>query len=231
MATQNALPQGANASFTLKDWLEMAVRNNIDDPTIYEYLSPPLPANLVNRWMGRIDRIENAQKPAGVTAAAWRGKKSAMKGHAFERLITAILRTVRFFESWRNVGTTTNEIDVLVQIGMGCQISPVIRQWGTHFICECKLVAGSINATWVGKLNTVLELHNAQVGILVAAKGPPKGKVKTQIHILTLKTQPSTIVCVSLDDLEDCQNGGSFLRLIATRYLEVRTGAGALIAG
>ena len=66
---------------------------------------------------------------------------------------------------------------------------------------------------------------------LVAAKGPPKGKVKTQIHILTLKTQPSTIVCVSLDDLEDCQNGGSFLRLIATRYLEVRTGAGALIAG
>jgi len=69
------------------------------------------------------------------------------------------------------------------------------------------------------------------VGILVAAKGPPKGKVKTQIHILTLKTQPSTIVCVSLDDLEDCQNGGSFLRLIATRYLEVRTGAGALIAG
>jgi hypothetical protein len=48
---------------------------------------------------------------------------------------------------------------------------------------------------------------------------------------LTLKAQPSTIVCVSLDDLQDCQNGGSFLRLIATRYLEVRTGAGALIAG
>lgn len=231
MATQNVVPQNANAPFNLQQWLDMAVSNNVDDISIYQYLSPPLPANLVTRWLARIEKIENSPKPQGVTFAVWRGKISKTKGRAFERLIGSILKTVRFFKSWKNVSTTTNELDVLVEIGMGCQISPVIREWGTHFICECKLVAGSINATWVGKLNTVLETHNARVGVLVASKGPPKGKVKTQIHVLTVKMQPTFIVCVSLEDLKACQSGGNFLRLITARYLETTAGASALISG
>jgi hypothetical protein len=230
MATPNVVAQEANPNFNLQQWLEMAASNDVDEIAIYEFLSPPLPANLVSRWLNRIQRIENAPKPDNASAAQWRGKISKAKGHAFERLIVAILKTVRFFKSWKNVTTTVNEIDILVEIGMGCQISPVLRQWGTHFICECKLVADSINATWIGKLNTVLETHNSNVGVLVAAKGPPRGKAKTQIHILTLMSPPRVIVCISRADLEACQNGGNFLRLITARYLEARTGATALVS-
>ncbi|HWA95680.1 MAG TPA: hypothetical protein VG844_13845 [Terracidiphilus sp.] len=231
MATNGLAVGGTNDRFSFQDWLEMAANNEVDDEAIYEYLSPPLPENLVNRWLARISKIENAQRPNNVKLKEWRGRISRAKGRAFERLIIAILKTVRFFESWNNVGTTTNEIDVLVEIGMGCQISPVIREWGTHFICECKLTRDSINATWVGKLNTVLETHNAKVGVLVAAKGPPKGKVWTQIHILSVKQPPCVIVCISLDDLIECQGAGSFLRLVTRRYLEVKVGAANLISG
>jgi hypothetical protein len=230
MGTQNATP-GPNGNFNLQQWLEMAVTNDVDDIAIYEFLCPPLPPKFVTRWLQRIQKIEDAPRPNGVSVAVWRGKKSKIKGHAFEKLIGSILRTIRFFTSLKNVATTTNEIDVLVEIGMGCQISPVIREWGSHFICECKLVPEGINATWIGKLNTVLETHKAKVGVLVAAKGPPKGKVKTQIHVLAVKAQPCVIVCVSLDDLKTCEAGTNFLRLITTRYLEVETGALALISG
>jgi hypothetical protein len=96
-------------------------------------------------------------------------------------------------------------------------------------LCECKLVNTGINATWVGKLNSVLELHDSQVGILVSSHGGPKGKVKTQIHMHAFKTPPRVIVCISLGELQECENGRNFLHLLSTRYVEVKTGATGLI--
>ena len=53
--------------------------------------------------------------------------------------------------------------DVVGQHATVCSVSPVIRQWGSHFIVECKLVNKSFNSTWVDKLNTVLDLHHCEV--------------------------------------------------------------------
>jgi hypothetical protein len=231
MATQNTAVPTPVTQFNLEQWLQMAAANEVDDLAIYEHLCPPLPPNLVTRWLARIAKIEGAPRPASMKPAEWRGKISRAKGHAFERMLASILKTVRFFNSWRNVTTTTNEIDLLVEIGMGCQISPIVRQWGSHFICECKLVADGVNATWIGKLNTVLQTHGASVGVLISSKGPPRGKVRTQIHILAVMNPPRVIVCVSLDDLRQCASGGNFLRLITARYLETKTGANGLITG
>jgi hypothetical protein len=75
----------------------------------------------------------------------------------------------------------------------------------------------------------VLELHGSEVGLLVSSHGPPKGKVKTQIHMHAFKTPPRVIVCISLAELQECENGQNFLRLISTRYIEAKTGATALI--
>ena len=228
MATNPAAP-AAPTNFTLDEWLAFAATNNLDDARIYDFLSEPLPPGTVTRWLARIDRITNAVKPSGVTAAKWRGRKNQIKGRAFEQMLAAVLRSVRFFSSWENVGTTTNEIDLLVQVGIGCQVSPVLRQWGSHFICECKLVNKGVNATWIGKLNTVLELHHSEVGVLVSAKGRPQGKVKTQMHILSIKSPPRIIISVNLDDLVECENGQNFLRLISTRFIETVSGAAGLI--
>lgn len=230
MAAISTLPQAADGTFTFERWIEMAINNDIDDDRIYQFLCPPLPPNHISRWIKRIQRIEEASKPPTVSASQWKGKKSRVKGRAFETLVASVLKTIRSFKTWKNVGTTTNEIDLLVQIGPGLQILPTIRQWGTHFVCECKLVKEGINATWIGKLNSVLELHQSEVGILISSQGPPRGKVKTQIYVHAFKTPPRVMVCISLEDLRQCENGTNFLRLISTRYLETKTGAASLVA-
>jgi len=220
---------GTPNTLTLDQWVKFALTNNIDDDVIYNYLSPPLPPNSVTRWLKRIDWIEKAPKPSGVAAATWAGKKSRLNGLAFEGLIKFIVGSVPSFTVWKNVTTTTNEIDVLVKVGLTIQVSPIVKQWGSHFLCECKLVKKNVNATWIGKLNSVLELHSAEVGILVSSQGSPKGKVKTQIHMHAFKTPPRIIVCISLDELKECENGKNFLRLVSTRYVEAKTGAASLI--
>jgi hypothetical protein len=221
--------QGLPDNLTLDQWIEFALQNNINDDLIYSYLSPPLAPNSVSRWLARIERIEKAARPHGTPAAKWSGKKNRLKGRAFEMMISSIIRSVPSFSVWKNVTTTTNEIDLLVKVGLAIQMSPVIRQWGGHFVCECKLVNKGVNATWIGKLNSVLELHASEVGVLVSSKGAPKGKAKTQIHMHAFKIPPRVMVCISLDELKQCENGQNFLRLISTRYIEARSGAAALI--
>jgi len=188
-----------------------------------------LPANSVSRWLVRIERIEQAPRPTGIPAAVWNGKKSKVKGQAFEGMMCTVFRSVPSFTVWKNVTTTTNEIDLLVKIGLAIQVSPIIRQWGSHFLCECKLVKKGVNATWIGKLNSVLELHGSEVGVLVSSQGSPRGRVKTQIHMHAFKIPPRVMVCISLDELKECENGKNFLRLISTRYIEAKSGAAALI--
>jgi hypothetical protein len=221
---------GSSPNITLEEWIEFGLTNKINEELLYGYLSPPLPPNSVSRWLGRIDRIENCLKPKRVKSAEWEGKRNKIKGHAFERMIHSIFKTVPSFTIWKNVTTTTNEIDLLIQIGLMIQASPIVRQWGSHFLCECKLVNQGINATWIGKLNSVLELHGSEVGILVSRHGAPKGKVKTQIHMHAFKTPPRVIICISLSELKECENGKNLLHLISTRYVEAKTGASALIA-
>ncbi len=53
--------------------------------------------------------------------------------------------------------------------------------------------------------------------------------MKTQIHMHAFKTPPRVIVCISLAELKECENGKNFLHLISTRYIEAKTGATLLI--
>src|ERR1700728_3163410 len=140
--------QPAPGNLTLEQWIDFAQKNNINDVLIDRFLCPPLPPNTVSRWLSRIERIEKAARPKGTPAAEWSGRKSRLKGRAFESMVQSIIKSVPSFSVWKNVTTTTNEIDLLVKVGSTIPVSPIIRQWGTHFLCECKLVDKSINATW-----------------------------------------------------------------------------------
>jgi hypothetical protein len=123
MATSSPIPSSPG-NLTLDQWIDFALNNQVSDDLIYNYLSPPLPANSVSRWLVRIERIEKATRPATVPAASWNGKKNKVKGDAFEALMRTVVRSVPSFTVWKNVTTTTNEIDLLVKIGLAIQVSP-----------------------------------------------------------------------------------------------------------
>jgi hypothetical protein len=116
-----SLPPGSPGNLTLDQWIDFALKNNVDDALIYGYLSPALPANSVSRWLARIERIENAARPKGTQATVWSGRKSKLKGLAFESMMRAVFASVPSFTVWKNVATTTNEIDLLVKIGLAVQ--------------------------------------------------------------------------------------------------------------
>src|SRR5260370_29860201 len=96
-------------------------------------------------------------KRKGVSKATWQGRQSKIKGAIFEELIDLVLKTAEPFETWQNVITTTSEIDILVKLGPSALIIPSLREWGTHFICECKYSSEYVSLQLVTNLNTVLQ--------------------------------------------------------------------------
>src|SRR5580765_3821584 len=218
---------------TLQDALDFMIRNDINDPEIYSFLSTPLDIAAVTKWLKRIDRV-NTMTPSSKRSfkKAFEGKINRLKGKYFEQLAGLILQTAKPFTSWHSVQSTTNELDWLIQIGPSGQHLPAMREWGTHLICESKLSKDYVNVTWVGKLNTVLQTHGASVGILISSKGMTnRGRgaaAKMTVRILSAMTPPRTIISFDLEDIRACTKGTNFLQLLSQRYVEARAGADRL---
>ena len=104
----------------------------VDDAKIYSFLSQVDTAR-VACWLSRLDRVVAAKKPddPSITDKKWTGRKNAIKGKIFERLVGAILCGIKGFDTWKDVTTTTNQLDMLVHLGPTAQFSPALREWGT----------------------------------------------------------------------------------------------------
>lgn len=212
--------------------------NCIDDPRIYEHLCPTPPKNLESLIRALERTIDATYKAPSAGAAAhkkrptkasFQSHQSAMKGKLFERIATELLKSIKCFEAYTNVHTSTNEIDILVTLGNSANWISTLRHWGTHFVCECKFHDKHISTNWVGKLNTVLTTHGAHVGILISKKGiAPIGRgtqIRHQLQLLAVAPPPHFIIPLDFADLRRCAAGENLLSLLSKRFVEVRTGA------
>jgi hypothetical protein len=217
---------------TLDQFLEFGIRHNIEDPRIYEYLTGPIDQAAIDEAVAKIDEINNRPKPSGMSAKSFESLKNQLKGDEFEKLVGLVLKTVKPFEAWNKVPTPLNELDWLVLLGPTANYHPSIREWGTHFICECKFGAQTVSVTWIGKLNTVLETHSATVGLLMSSKGiAKKGRssaVRYQLQMLAAKTPSRIIVCLNTEEIRSSLADRKFLQLITRRYVEAKVGAAPL---
>ena len=106
------------------------------------------------------------------------------------------------------------------------------REWGTHFLCECKFSHDHVSIQWVTNLNTVMQTHNARVGVLFATKGVSSrgngARAKRLIEDLSIMTPGRFILCVDSTDLKSVSQGQNFLWLISHRYMEVKANTGKL---
>jgi hypothetical protein len=222
----------ASSGVTVDELFKFLTQHQIDDEKIYKVLCGSLQYARYRQLVNRMKLVVNASKPDNVSTAKWQGRQNRIKGRIFERLIDLVLKAVEPFTTWTNVNTTTSELDILVQIGPSGGVIPSLREWGTHFISECKFSSEYVSIQWVTNLNTVLQSHNAGVGVLFSTRGTTNAgngkKALRQIEVLSVMTPARFIVCVDLWDLEVCANGFNFLKLLSHRYLEAKANAGRL---
>lgn len=213
---------------SLAEVLEYLFEHDADQEVLYSYLEQ-IDRERLRRVIGRLNRIETATiRRKGKTRKAFEGQRSSIKGKLYEDLVATVVNGVQFFTSWRNVQSSTNELDFLIMLGPKARWIPAMRGWGDHCICECKYHATHVSTNWVTKLNTVLQMHGAAVGILFSKKGvAPKGRgsqIRHTLQLLAAGPTPTFILCVDFDDLLACANGEKFCRMVSARYMEVQAG-------
>jgi hypothetical protein len=222
------------SSFTLDEWLDFGRRNNINDARIYDFLTGTIDQAAIDQRIAEINEIDVRPNPGGFTRQGWEGERNRLKGAAFEALGGLVLQTVRPFHAWHNIQTTTNEIDWLIELGPLAQHLPVMRDWGTHCICECKVGSQAVNVSWIGKLNTLMQTSGVSVGLLLCKKSiGTRGRASSariQLQILAAMTPSRVIICIDLEEMRNALAGRSFLQLIGRRFIELKVGANSLKA-
>ena len=213
---------------SLDAYLDFMVKHNIDDAKIYSHFAQ-IDVQRLGMLLRRLERVEDARPPRGRRATSFRAKQSNLKGRIYEQLVETLVSGVRCFETWTRVGSSTNELDILVVLGPSAKHVPAMRSWDTHCICECKYHSTYVQNDWVSKFNTVLQTHGAHVGLLFSRKGIASAgngvKIRTLLQMLANSASPTFIMSIDWNDLLECAGGKNFLQLISERFVEIRVGS------
>lgn len=224
------------SSDSLDFLIEQLALNDLDDEKIFAHFCT-VDKKKLKAKLKALQKISDLPYKAG---GKWPSKKSfesdrnARKGKIFERLAAELLRGIKCFGVSHNVHTSTNEIDILVGLGPSANFVPALKQWGTHFICECKFHQTHISTTWVDKLRGVMQKHGANASLLISKKGiaknGPGAGIRQSLQLYAAMTPSSYILPLDFEDLTNCVNGENLLQLINKRHIEIRTSTAILTA-
>lgn len=141
------------------------------------------------------------------------------KKETLEQLVKFISIKTNYFKVFENVKTTSNEIDLLLEL-----TQPVGHQIFKNFLsdnfdailCECKNYNKKIDVTWIGKFYSLLKTSKVRLGIIFSYNGFT-GKNWDNGTGLTKKlylVDSTLILDFSLPDFEELANEISFLEII-----------------
>jgi hypothetical protein len=215
---------------TLKDIAAFAAAGKGSLDEISAALSAPIDIARFRRLHRAIDRVQAATWHGGMprTRRQFTAMQSALKGKLFERLIGLVLESSYVFGIYGNVETQTNEIDWLVHLEPLRILLPAVSEWGTHFICECKMSKKALDGNWVTRLYALTQTHGSKVAVLFTAKeignSGNSGKPLRAIQDFCILQNPGFIVRVNLAELIDCvENGKSIVAVLSRKYVELRS--------
>lgn len=147
------------------------------------------------------------------------------KGDALENLFYTILTQYGFFDCTTNQKTSSNEIDLNVNLnGKGMKLkSDGFIELEDHFAVECKNISSKIDVTIVGKLWSILLQHDLDLGIIVSRHGLTGSGWNDAVGLtkkIFLKDN-KMIICLTLDDLMTLKERSLF-DLIDDKKREIR---------
>lgn len=105
--------------------------------------------------------------------------KTTDKGKALEDLVSFIIKKTYFFEVYRNISTSTNEIDQVIRLSnrgkqalKSLELSRDILEIEEEiFLSECKNYQSNLGVSWVGKFYGLLKTCDCKFGIIFSLKG------------------------------------------------------------
>lgn len=96
------------------------------------------------------------------------------KGDALENLIEKIFKTHSVYKVKRNLKTTTNEIDLFLELDFfGNQVNKSIEKecLPDEVLVECKNYSTKLEVSWIGKFASLLRVSSLKDGFFVTKKG------------------------------------------------------------
>ena len=206
----------------------LAKNNGVDDAAIWSLLDKVDRAKLA-QLLTDVDAVDattyDKTVNVGMTSKTFETIKSGKKGKLFEEIAATLLSGVTCFGTRKDIPTATNQLDVLVTLGPSSAVVPAFREWGTHFICECKFHDKGVSVEWVQKLESLLGTHGAKVGLLISKKPITKGGRGNIAHKLQLFAMKGAyILCLSREDLDKCAAGEGIIQILVDRYISIQMG-------
>lgn len=145
-------------------------------------------------------------------------KTTKEKGNALEILMKKIFKAENLFKVYQNIHTSSNEIDLVIQIqsnGLLLNLNTILGAQGDKILVECKNYNKKIDVTWIGKFAHLLDHHNIDYGIIFSKHsltGINKGKLTwNQAAGLVKKfylKYSKFIISVTLDEIEEIVSKG-----------------------
>lgn len=154
------------------------------------------------------------------------------KGESLENIASFVLRSGNIFEVYKNVRTSTNELDQLVRTTVNGSIlcsNGILDARLNNFIGECKNYCNGVSVTYVGKVCSLLQTMNIKICILFSYKGitgsgwkDGSGLVK---KFYMSKENPNEKYCIidfNIRDFESIKSGNNFLKIIEDKILALK---------
>ena len=156
------------------------------------------------------------------------------KGDALEDLTFHLLKSTGLFEVYKNLHSSTNEVDVLFILNdkaKPLQKSGILNFEWQEFISECKNHKGSVSVTYVGKFYSLLNTMNINLGIMFSYNGLSGNKwnnaegLRRKMYFKKEKLKEKTII-LSFDknDFELLlDKNNNFINIINKKLLALKT--------
>ena len=158
-------------------------------------------------------------------------KTTRKKGQILELLLKSMIAyTGDIFESYENLGTSTNEIDLYLRVREKYKVflGNVIDQRYKNIICECKNYQDQVGVTYIGKFYSLISISHKNVAILVSWKGiggegwnDGVGLVKKIYMLHEKKEDKIYIIDFNKKDFQRIINGESLLSILDKKCEEL----------
>ena len=154
------------------------------------------------------------------------------KGDSLENIASFVLKSGNIFEVYKNVRTSTNELDQLVKTTVNGSIlcsNGILDSRLSIFIGECKNYSKGVSVTYVGKVCSLLQTMNIKICILFSYKGitgsgwkDASGLVKKFYMSKENQNEKYCIIDFNISDFESIKSGNNFLKIIEDKIMALK---------